>query len=503
MTIQFPTNVKSIIETRQALEAARQVLNELSDRVDSLEGGVGPDTHPVVDSTSLVRDVLDESKQVRIDAGAVSSGWVRVIEMADADVDLAALLAHLSDTDNPHETAAYSSEDFLADLALASVDGHSDVDTTTDTPELNEVLKWDGSNWVPGTAGDTTEFTFSIDSFSDGISDTLQLIGSGEWQAIGGITFTATYSNPPAGMTAEVAMSGSATPWSGNLDMDPVTGPENNTEAVDYPSSPTGTITFTLSQSADASTAQDSVSFSNTVRYGNSTLTQGNQTEASLEALTERSGPDESRIGIFSNIPTTSDYLVFAYPDRLSDVVQVRRASGGLSYVTAAFNTDRTVATATIQSGVADVTNSAGYTEDFACITSKDTGLADGANDFQLTASSTPQNYIRGGGNTESTPGSYTESDIETGLTDDYVQATNDHTQTWPTVTLAASEHYVFAMPSRLSTPTFYDNDTGFEASFQSPATLSITNDAGFQEDYKIFVSTNPLGPGDFTLRTE
>lgn len=388
------------------------------------------------------------------------------------------------------------------DAIKASVDGIDDVDTTTGAPALNEVLKWDGSNWVPGTAGDTTEFTFSIDSFSDGISDTSQLIGSGEWQAIGAVSFTATYSNAPGGMTAEVAMSGSATVWSANLNMTPVTGPEVNTEAVDYPATTDGTITFTLSQSADASEDTETVTFNNTMRYGNSTLTQGNQTEASLEALSEVGGPNESRSQTISNITTTANYLVFGYADRLSDVQQVRRNSGN-GYVTASFNATRTTVAPTVQTGVASVDNSAGYSETFACITSTDTGLADGNDDFQLLTSGTAQNYLRGGGNTESTPGNYTEADIETGLTDAWIDATNDHTQLWPTVTLGASEHYVIAIPARLGTPTFKDNDTGFEASFQSPATLAITNDAGFQEDYNVFVSTNPLGPGDFNLLTE
>lgn len=391
-----------------------------------------------------------------------------------------------------------------AGSTVSSMDDLSDADTTTDTPSLNEVLKWNGSNWVPGTAGDTTEFTFSIDSFSDGISDTSQLIGSGTWNAVGAITFTATYSNAPGGMTAEVALSGAGSAWSGNLSMTPVTGPETNTEAVTYPSSATGTITFTLSQSADASTDTESVSFSNTMRYGTNANGIGSQTDGNVEALSEVAGPNESLSQTISNIPAGSagDHVTFAYADRLSDVAQVRINTGN-GYITASFNSTATTLAPSIQtSGLTAVQNSAGFEEAFTAITSRLTDLANGSNDFQLLTSSAAQNYIFMGGNTESTPGNYIESDIETGLTDPYQVATNDQTQTWPTVTLASSEHYVFAMPSRLSTPTFYDNDTGFEASFQTPATLSITNDGGYTENYKVFVSTNPLGPGDFNLRT-
>jgi len=38
-----------------------------------------------------------------------------------------------------------------ARIAVASIDDLADVDTTTVTPVVGEVLKWNGSNWVPGT----------------------------------------------------------------------------------------------------------------------------------------------------------------------------------------------------------------------------------------------------------------------------------------------------------------------------------------------------------------
>lgn len=453
-----------------------------SDPVDVSGGGGGGTTLPAVDTTEIVKGSGDATKRMRIEVDGVSTATTRVVTMPDADVD-------------------------LGDMATksGSVDQFSDVDTTTTPPVLNDFQRWNGSAWVPGS-GEADLFTFSIDSFSHGISDTTQLIGSGIWKAIGGITFTATYSNAPEGMTAWVSMSGSSVAWDDDLDMDPVTGPEDTVEAVNYPSTALGTIVFTLHISTGDDTDTESVSFSNTMRYGNSTLTQGNQTEASLEALTEvgtATTPNENRTQTISNIPATANYLVFAWAHRLGGNVDQVRMNSGNGYVTAAFGNANTDVETKVQDSVADVDNSAGFSESFDCITSLITGLADGSNDFQLLEHTTAQNYIRGGGNTEGTPGNYTEADIETGLTDDWVEATNDHTQTWPTVTLLASEHYVIAIPTRLGIPSFYDDDTGFEASFQSPATLAITNEAGFQENYNIFVSTNPLGPGDFNLRTE
>lgn len=430
----------------------------------------------------------------------------RLAALEEAPGGGASELSDLSDVNSSTPTAGNvlrGDGDAWESTTLAASD-LSDIDTTTDPPALNDVLKFNGTNFVPGIAGDATEFTFSIDSFTDNDSDFTQLIGdpASDWKAIAGIEFEATYSNAPGGMTAEVAMSGADTAWAGNLSMTPVEGAEANTEAVTYPTSAGDQIVFTLSQDADASEDTLTYTFNNTMRYGNSARASGQGT-LNIENLSEVSGPNESRNNhTISNIPTTANYLVFAYADRLSDVQQVQRNSGN-GYVTASFNATRTTVAPTVQTGVTNVDNSAGYSETFACITSTDTGLADGADDFKLLTNSTAVNYIRGGGNTESTPGDYTEADIETGLTDDFVDATNDHTQLWPTVTLLASEHYVIAIPARLGTPTFKDNDTGFAASFQAPATLAITNDAGFQENYNVFVSTNPLGPGDFNLLTE
>lgn len=383
--------------------------------------------------------------------------------------------------------------------ALLEINDLTDVDTDTDPPELNQVLKWKGAayGWVPGTAGDTTEFSFSIDGFSTGVSMATSLIGSGTWKAIGAMSFTASYSNPPTGMTAQVAMSGSQTPWVGNLNMTPVEGPEANTNRVDYPSSATGTITFTLSQSADGTTAQSSISFSNTMRRGNSVLGQGAQTEASLESLGEVSGPNESRTQTINNVPATAQHLVFAYADRLSDIQQVQ-IDVGYGFITAAFNTDSTVVAPTVQSGITNVNNSLGFSETFACVTSKIVGLANGTRDFKLVGDTTAVNYIFYGGSTTST--GWSEAQVE-GL--DEKEATNDDTQTWDSVTLEASEYFLWCAPTRLGTPLFYDNTTGFELAMESPEVVAVTNPGGFQEDYNVFRSTNILGPGTIVCRTE
>ena len=376
------------------------------------------------------------------------------------------------------------------DSTVEIIDSLTDVDTSTDPPTLNEVLKWNGTNWVPAVYD--YSFTFSIASFSDGISDTDQLIGSGTWQGIGAISFTATYNNAPGGMTAQVAMSGAANSWSGALAMTPVTGPETNTEIVQYPTTAGNSVTFTLTQSADGTSAQDSVQFNNTMRYGNSSLGQGSQTEASLEALTEVAGPSESRSQTINNISTTASRLVFGYADRLSDVQQVRRDSG-FGAVTASFNSTRTTVTPTIQSGVTNVTNSAGFSETFACITATDTGLANGTNDFTLMTTSSAQNYIYWGELAKAS--SYTESDVESNVATQPGQvASNSMSSRSMTVNCGASEYTYIAYPARLGALTSiiiggFESITDFNV---DNTALSTTNDAGFQENFRVYVSVNP-----------
>lgn len=374
-------------------------------------------------------------------------------------------------------------------------DSHSDVDTTTDPPALNDVMKWNGSDWVPGTAGDTTEFTFGIDSFAGTETDSNQLIGSGTWVASGAMSFSATYSNAPGGMTALVTMTGTATGWS-TLVMDPVTGAEPTVADTSYPSSPGDTVTFTLTQSADGSTAVDTVQFNNTMRYGTNSLTQGGQTEASLEALTEVAGPNESRNQTIFNIPNDpANYVTFAYATRLTAIADIEqiRVNSGLGWVTAAFAAAATTLKPDLQAAVANVDNSASFVENFDCVTSLIAGLANGTNDFQILTTPTASNYMFWGELAKAS--GYTEADVEDNIASEPGQVvSNDMSSREMTVNAAVDEYTYIAYPARLGALTSIMIG-GFESidDFNvDSTTLAITNDAGYQENYRVYVSVNP-----------
>ena len=109
-----------------------------------------------------------------------------------------------------------------ARIAAASIDDLSDVDTTTSAPSSGEILKWDGSNWVPGTdlSGAANQNLFETiavsgqsDIVADGVSDTLTFAaGSGIQLTTNASTDTLTITSTATGSVTEafktIAVSG-------------------------------------------------------------------------------------------------------------------------------------------------------------------------------------------------------------------------------------------------------------------------------------------------------
>jgi len=238
---------------------------------------------------------------------------------------------------------------------VTSMDDLSDADTTTDPPARSQVLKWNGTNWVPGTAGNTTEFNLTIASFSDGISAT-QEIGSGTWKAIGALSFTASYTNgPPTSATVQITAGVSA--WSSALDMGSPTyaGPTVSTEAVGYPTpsgASHGSITFTLTASdgTDTPTSTQTVTFGNKRFWGVSTTASG-YVEADVEGLASSELATARTKSSFTTTAGSGEYVLFAYPTREGTATFTDNDSG----FAFAMESPETVS----------VTNASGYTENY------------------------------------------------------------------------------------------------------------------------------------------
>jgi hypothetical protein len=365
--------------------------------------------------------------------------------------------------------------------------GASNLDALTDvvitSATKNNHLIFNGTNWV--NAADGTTFTFSCSAFDDGLTTGI-LAGAGDWKAAEAISFTASYLNgPPSTAMIQKSVNGAAFADLNSMDGAAYTT-GNNTAAVAYPTVDQY-LRFQLvaSDGVDGNTVQAAaLYFYNYIFYGASTTGSG-FSEANVEALT--STISASYTTSRSINAGASNYVVWAYPSRYTSI----HATGAIfNSVTMPFTAPETVA----------ITNSAGLTENYKVFASTATNL--GNSTLALSPSSTTINPFYYGGSTLNT--GWSEAQIKA-LTDVESPVTNDTTQTFNTVTLGASEYFVFAYPSRLSDPSnWFDNSTGFALSLNagSPETVSITNVNGYTEDYDVWVSNNILGPGNFQLRT-
>lgn len=486
-----------------------------------------PESHTDTDITGAELEELSDESETTLHSHAGGGGGgtlttikendvqvggadIEILDFLGADFDLAetpdkeiqvVIAAAIART-----AALHAQAHTLGSHSTEAIDELSDVDTTTSAPALNEVLKWDGSNFVPGLAGDTTEFTFTLDSFTgSGVGGT-ELIGLGDWKAIAAIQFDAGYTNPPGGLTATVALTGAANPWGGDLSMTgtPPDGPTTNTEAVEWPSGRAGTLTFTItpSDSPTPATLADAISFANTMRYGTNALTIGNQTEGSLEALSEVSGPNESRSQTISNISADAGkYLTFAWATALAGNVAQVQINTGTGYVTASFNSTATTLAPTVSGPVANVANSKSFSESFESITSRIADLQDGSNDFKLLTSSTALDYIMWGEQQTDAGADGTNQYNEAAVEDTSrgsIVVSNSISSRNMTVTGGDGSYYAFiAYPARLGALSsiliggfesigdfWIDADPGNE--------LAVTNDGGYTEDYYVYVAKNP-----------
>ena len=311
------------------------------------------------------------------------------------------------------------------------------------------------------------QVAFDILSFSDGESAN-QLMGVGVWKDVGELTFTATFSGIPT--LAEITH----TPWYNALNI--IDGSAVNAEVVNYPASIDDEITFTLT-TTPAGSKSETVTFSNTTLFG----IVGDLTENGANEATNYSKTISAGVG---------EYLQFGIPDRLTDIAQV--LVGG---ITAAFNADQTTVTPTL-SAPESYTNSAGYEEDFVYITSILDNLGAFSSAITLVNDSTPRNYICYGKIASET---INEAQIES-LANKPIS--NDITQTWNSVTCGEGEYFWLCWPTRLGSAfAFYDNDTGLGMSMESAVTVSVTNPAGFTENYYA-VRTTFANLGALNVRT-
>ena len=351
----------------------------------------------------------------------------------------------------------------------------TDADTETTAPNTNEVLKWNGTDWVPKVYN--YNFAFSIASFTDNEAAT-QLIGTGIWEAIGGITFGATYTNGPATSASIALVSNGGVTWASALALASPYSAGTSTETTAYPGAKDQYVRFTLTSNkgAENDAEAQTVYFRNYIYWGIANKNSG-FTEADVEALAGKAVSNDQTRSMALN-PGAGEYLVFAFPSTYTSIPDGDdyETDGGTGFL---FNS---IACAFIEPETVGLTNSAGYTENYKVYASD---LANLGSHTLLTYTSAVSINPLYYGITLKTD-TFTEADIE-GLANS--PNTNDNTQVWSSVTTGAGEYMLFAFPKRLGTVTFWVG--GFEGGFQAPETISVTNSNGWTEDYYAWRSTN------------
>ena len=384
-------------------------------------------------------------------------------------------------------------------FGIASIDGH---DLKPSGIARDQVLKWNGNQFVAANFDDT--FVFTIADFDMNFSSSPQLIGSGIWKAIGALTFTATYNNgPPDGYNG----SSEGAPRIQTLVNNSVSGSEmfplsssfssgTNTIPINYPANTNHDIRFRLHASAGSDTDNDftdqRIYFRNYFVYNDSSKNNGftNSDIASLASANSIVTNDTTRT-ISVSLGNTN-YLAFAHRTGDTNVNQVRCGTGNNILSVAMDRTDATTITPLRET--VSHTNTAGKTENFFVYASKEQNIDDHSTTFTTVTSTQKKNYIYWG-----TASSWVNNETNVEALANKNSSLDDGSITNNTLSVGSftNKYVIVAIPARYgdndTNYQFKDNSTNLPFSFEQQSDVTITNAVGFQEAYSVYRSTNLL----------
>ena len=379
----------------------------------------------------------------------------------------------------------------------------------------DQVLKFNGTNFVPAAYNAT--FEFSISSFSMNQTGT-QLISTGSWQAVGKLGFTASYANgPPDGYNGSAEGAAQIRGYvnsslSSSYDMYPLSSSftlGTNPMAINYPLTSGHTIKFRLYASAgsdtDNSYTTQTVTFRNQFVYGDLSKNNGfNQADIrTLAAANSVTSHDTSRT--LSVSVGGSNYLCFAHRTGDTNVAQVQCGTG-TNILTVAMNKDDATTITPLKETVSYL-NTAGFTENFYVYASKIANVDAHSTTFNTLTSTVKKNYFIWGYDSQAS--SYDESFLETsGDWDSYNRNSSydDGTITGQTLSVGSftSKYVIIAFPDRYGDNEtnfqFKDNSTSLPFDVTAQGDVTITNAVGFQETYHVWRSTNLLTMTNLTV---
>jgi len=368
----------------------------------------------------------------------------------------------------------------------------------------DQVLKFNGTNFVPA-AFDAT-FVFTIGSFNMNYSTSPTLIGTGSWKDVGELTFTATYNNgPPDGFEG----SGSGAPKiqgfvdgsvSSSYDMFPLSSSFStgtNPMVIGYPPSANDDIRFKLFASAGSDTdntfTDQRIYFRNQFVYGDLSKNNGfNQADIrTLAAANSITGTDTTRTlnGVSMG---DSNYLAFAHRTGDTNVTQVFCGNNPNRLTVAMDRTDPTTKTPLRET--VSYLNTAGYTENYFVYASKIPNVDAHSTTFVTSTNSQKRNYIYWG-----TGSAWVNNEASVESLTNKNTSYDDGSITGNTLSVGSftNQYVIVAIPNRYgdndSEYQLKDNSTNLPFAFNQQSDVTVTNAVGFQEDYSVYRSTNKL----------
>ena len=367
----------------------------------------------------------------------------------------------------------------------------------------DQVLKFNGTNFVAADPDDT--FVFTIADFDMNDSTTPQLIGTGSWKAVGELGFTASYNNgPPDGFEGSSAGAPKIQGYvdgavSSSYDMFPLSSSftlGTNPMTITFPPNSSDDIRFRLFASAGSDTDNEytdqRIFFFNQFVFGELSKDNGfNQADiSSLAAANTVTSNDTTRT--LSVSIGGSNYLAFAHRTGDTNVAQVYSGNNPNRLTVAMDRSDAT--TITPLKETVSYLNTAGKTENFFVYASKNQNIDAHSSTFVTTTSTQKRNYIYWGAES-----SWTNNESNVEDLDNKSTTYDDGSITGNTLSVGTftSKFVIVAIPNRYGDNDtdyqFKDNSTNLPFAFDQQSDVTITNAVGFQEDYSVYKSSNQL----------
>jgi hypothetical protein len=207
-----------------------------------------------------------------------------------------------------------------ARIALASIDDLSDVDTTTSAPSTGQILKWDGSNFVPSNeSGGTVTETFKTISVSgqsdvvaDGATDTLTFsAGTGMTITTDAGTDTITFESSGGaggGGSLPVILSGATSDpiTLSNISVAgaiPFTAYDGTTDNIDLGATQTSVTVFS-DNDADTKIELEQTTDDDTIRFTAGGTNVLNATSAGVTVATQTANDNSTKVATTAYVDT-------------------------------------------------------------------------------------------------------------------------------------------------------------------------------------------------------